>query len=184
MTPPPVLIYVRRGEAAAKCTIRPLRGTPGLVFHSWPPRPDALPPPSAVVLAPGATPLSAADASSPLVLLDASWRHAEKMLRLLQRLGPIPCWTPGDDEIYLKTGLADGFRVFALTDLSLDDVDAPRIAGLATPPAVLERLAPSGDWERIETAWDESRRELLLPFPLRPLHPVVLRTPVGGFPLA
>ena len=73
-------IVVRRGEAASKCTIRPLRGTPGLEFLRYP---LAAPCdfPGALLLAPGAAPLTAADASRPLLLLDASWRHARSMLR-------------------------------------------------------------------------------------------------------
>ena len=89
--PPPVHIYIRRGESAAKCTIRPLRGTPGLVFHPWPPRrPSDLPPPDALVLAPDAPPLTPADSAHPLVLLDASWRHTARMLRHLQQTSPAP----------------------------------------------------------------------------------------------
>ena len=80
-----VHIYVRRGEAAAKCTIRPLRGTAGLSFHAWPPRAETMPPEGALVLAPGGAPLGPGDAGVPLVLLDASWRHAAKMLNELQR---------------------------------------------------------------------------------------------------
>lgn len=82
---PPVLawVVVRRGEAAAKCTIRPLRGTPGLVFLRYPPpQPvSAADFPDALLLAPGAPALSAADAGRPLLLLDASWRHARSMAR-------------------------------------------------------------------------------------------------------
>ena len=76
-------IVVRRGEAASKCTIRPLRGTPGLVFLRYPPPSPVSPAdfPGAVLLAPGAPPLSLADASRPLLLLDASWRHARTMAK-------------------------------------------------------------------------------------------------------
>lgn len=84
-TPPPPLawIVVRRGEAASKCTIRPLRGTPGLVFLRYPPPRPATPAdfPDALLLAPGAPPLTAADATRPLLLLDASWRHARTMAK-------------------------------------------------------------------------------------------------------
>lgn len=75
---PPVLIVVRRGEDPAKCTVRPLRGTPGLDFLSYPLRqkPDLS---RHLLLAPGAPPLSPADAGRPLLFLDASWRHADKM---------------------------------------------------------------------------------------------------------
>ena len=78
-------IVIRRGEAASKCTIRPLRGTPGLEFIRYPlsaPRDF----PNALLLAPGAPPLTAADASRPLLLLDASWRHARTMARAFPAL--------------------------------------------------------------------------------------------------
>ena len=82
---PPVLAWVavRRGEAASKCTIRPLRGRPGLVFLRYPPpAPVAAGDfPGALLLTPGAPPLSAADAGRPLLLLDVSWRHARSMAR-------------------------------------------------------------------------------------------------------
>ena len=75
---PPVLIIVRRGEDPAKCSVRPLRGTPGLDFLPYPLRqkPDLS---RHLLLAPDAPPLVPADAGRPLLLLDASWRHAEKM---------------------------------------------------------------------------------------------------------
>ena len=140
--------------------------TPALVFHRGPEggRVAVL---AAASLRPGGF--------SPFCWLNE--KRKGQFLRLLQLLGPLPCWTPGDDEIYLKTGIADGFRVLVLTDLSLDDVETPRVAGLPSPPASLERLAPDGSWERVEAAWDERRHELLLPFPLRPLRPAVLRIP-------
>lgn len=82
---PPVLIIVRRGEDPAKCTVRPLRGSPGLAFRAYPLRqmPDLS---HHLLLAPDAPPLSPADAGRPLLLLDASWRHAAAMRRTL---GPI-----------------------------------------------------------------------------------------------
>ena len=80
---PPVLIVIRRGEDPAKCTVRPLRGTPGLDFLPYPlrRRPDLS---RHLLLAPDAPPLSAADAGRPLLLLDASWRHAATMRRAVE----------------------------------------------------------------------------------------------------
>ena len=79
----PVLIVIRRGEDPAKCTVRPLRGTPGLEFLPYPlrRRPDLS---RHLLLAPDAPPLSAADAGRPLLLLDASWRHAATMRRAVE----------------------------------------------------------------------------------------------------
>ena len=82
---PTALIIVRRGENRAKCTILPLRGTPGLEFLSYPlaATPDLS---RHLLLAPGAPPLTAADAGRPLLLLDANWRHAPVMRRVI---GPV-----------------------------------------------------------------------------------------------
>jgi pre-rRNA-processing protein TSR3 len=82
---PSALIVVRRGENRAKCTIQPLRGTPGLDFLAYPLA--ATPTLSRhLLLAPGAPPLTAADAGRPLLLLDANWRHAPAMRRAI---GPV-----------------------------------------------------------------------------------------------
>jgi pre-rRNA-processing protein TSR3 len=81
--PPAILIIIRRGEAPKKCTVRPLRGTPGLDFLPYPLRhkPDLS---RHLLLAPDAPPLSSADAGRPLLLLDASWRHAAAMRRAVE----------------------------------------------------------------------------------------------------
>ena len=79
----PVLIVVRRGEDPAKCTVRPLRGTPGLEFLPYPLRkkPDLS---RHLLLAPEAPPLCSADTGRPLLLLDASWRHAAAMRKAVE----------------------------------------------------------------------------------------------------
>ena len=81
--PPSILIIVRRGEDPAKCTVRPLRGTPGLDFLPYPLRqkPDFS---RHLLLAPDAPPLTPADANRPLLLLDASWRHAVSMRKAVE----------------------------------------------------------------------------------------------------
>lgn len=84
--PPPVLILVRRGEDPRQCSVRPLRGTPGLEFRSYPLRhtkPDLT---RHLLLAPDGPPLTSADAGRPLLLLDASWRQA---LRMQRAIGPV-----------------------------------------------------------------------------------------------
>jgi len=81
--PSPVLIIIRRGESRAKCTIQPLRGTPGLTFMPYPLRqkPDLS---QHLLLAPDAPVLTLADAGRPLLLLDANWRHAEKIRKTVE----------------------------------------------------------------------------------------------------
>lgn len=80
---PPILIVVRRGEDPRQCTVRPLRGTPGLDFQPYSLRhkPDLS---HHLLLAPDAPPLSLADAGRPLLLLDASWRHAAAMRQAVE----------------------------------------------------------------------------------------------------
>ncbi len=79
----PVLIIIRRGEARAKCTIQPLRGTPGLTFMPYPlhQKPDVS---KHLLLAPNAPVLTLADAGRPLLLLDANWHHAGKMRKAVE----------------------------------------------------------------------------------------------------
>lgn len=76
------LVIVHRGENRAKCTIHPLRGTPGLKFLRYPltEKPDLS---RYLLLAPDAPPLTIADAARPLLLLDASWHHAATMRRVI-----------------------------------------------------------------------------------------------------
>lgn len=82
---PSALIIVRRGEDPRKCTVRLLRGTPGLDILPYPlrRRPDLS---RHLLLAPDAQLLTIADAGRPLLLLDASWRHAAAMRRAI---GPV-----------------------------------------------------------------------------------------------
>ena len=117
-----VLIIVRRGEDRAQCTIQPLRGTPGLDFLRYPLRkkPDLS---RHLLLAPGAPPLTAADADRPLVLLDANWRHAAKMRKAIEpveaRSIPVGWRTayPRRSKIHADpdTGLATVEALFAAT---------------------------------------------------------------------
>ena len=115
--PPPVLIIVRRGEDPAKCSVRPLRGTTGLDFRPYPLRqkPDLS---RHLLLAPDTPPLSPADAGRPLLLLDASWRHAEKMRHAVEPVEPrsIP---PG-----WKTAYPRRSKIHADPDTGLATVDA------------------------------------------------------------
>ena len=117
-----VLIIVRRGEDRAQCTIQPLRGTPGLDFLRYPLRqkPDLS---RHLLLAPDAPPLTPAAAGRPLLLLDANWRHAEKMRKAVEpieaRSIPVGWRTayPRRSKIHADpdTGLATVEALFAAT---------------------------------------------------------------------
>jgi len=78
-----ILIIVRRGERPARCTIRPLRGTPGLDILLYPLR-QKRDLSRYLLLAPGAPPLTLADACRPLLLLDANWHRAAKMRKAIE----------------------------------------------------------------------------------------------------
>ena len=114
------LIVVRRRENRVKCTIQPLRGTPGLEFVNYPLR-TQLDLSRHLLLAPEAPPLTAADAGRPLLLLDGSWRHAAQMRKAI---GPvearaIPCaWRTAYPRVSKvqadpETGLATVEALFA-----------------------------------------------------------------------
>ncbi len=116
------LIIVRRGENRARCTIQPLRGTPGLDFLLYPLR-QKVDLSRHLLLAPDAPPLTTADAGRPLLLLDANWRDAAKMRHAIEpveaRSIP-PGWQtayPRHSKIHADpdTGLATVEALFAAT---------------------------------------------------------------------
>lgn len=77
MTSPPTLILVHPRERKAKCTVRPLKGTPGIEFRQFPlkqPIPEGY-----VRLGLGGPLLSAEDQASGLLILDGTWRWAGRM---------------------------------------------------------------------------------------------------------
>ena len=78
-----VFIVVRRRENRVKCSIQPLRGTPGLEFHYYPLR-QKYDFSRHILLAPAAPPLTDADVGRPLLLLDASWRQAMTMRKAVE----------------------------------------------------------------------------------------------------
>jgi pre-rRNA-processing protein TSR3 len=77
---PPTIIVRHSHEKAHKCSVLPLRGRPDLIFLNYP---VTHRPPLAgyVRLSADGPPLSVADASAGLLLLDGSWRWATSMTR-------------------------------------------------------------------------------------------------------
>ncbi len=76
--PPPTILVVHPKERASKCTVAPLRGREGFVFWNFPNRgPESLE--GYVRLGIGGPLLSEDDADKGLLVLDGSWRWAEKM---------------------------------------------------------------------------------------------------------
>jgi rRNA small subunit aminocarboxypropyltransferase len=77
-----VLILRDGREAAAKCSLTPLRGLAGLRFQSWRPE-ERYAVGKRVLLHPEGELLSAADAGCDLLLLDCAWRRVPLMLASL-----------------------------------------------------------------------------------------------------
>lgn len=96
-----------------------------------------------------------------------------QLLEIFERFGGLPWHFPGDDEILLKTGKAEGYEIALLIDLSLDDVPEVRLAGPAEKAASVETLLPDGKWEPAQFVRDGG--ELRISRALRPLRPLVLR---------
>lgn len=78
--PLPTVLVVHPREKRSKCSIEPLRGTPGFVFWRFPRRgPEPLD--HYVRLGMGGPLLSPADNAAGLLLLDGTWRLAARMER-------------------------------------------------------------------------------------------------------
>lgn len=80
---PPTIIVVHPREKRSKCSVEPLRGRAGFVFWSFPERGHE-PLGGYIRLGFGGVPLSDADASRGLLVLDATWRLAKRMENLYQ----------------------------------------------------------------------------------------------------
>lgn len=83
---PAVTIIRHRGESPQKCSLTPLRGAPGFAFHPYPA--PGLDVSGHLRLAVDGPLLSAGDADRPLLLLDGSWRRAERMHRVYAHVTP------------------------------------------------------------------------------------------------
>ncbi len=79
---PPTIIFRHRRENLKKCSLRGLEGRDDLRFFTYPS--DMLPPvPNYILLTMDGPALSKKDCASGLLLLDGTWRYAEKMQRQL-----------------------------------------------------------------------------------------------------
>mgnify|MGYP001093494950 CR=1 FL=1 len=77
---PPTIIVVHRRERRSKCSVEPLRSQPGFQFLTYPQDEDPIPD-GYVRLGLGGKILTPDDASRGLLVLDATWRLAEKLER-------------------------------------------------------------------------------------------------------
>lgn len=75
---PPTIIVVHRRENRKKCSVEPLRERTGFIFWTYPDNgPESLA--GYVRLGIGGPLLSVADSTSGLLVIDATWRLAERM---------------------------------------------------------------------------------------------------------
>ncbi len=82
---PPTIIVVHPREKRSKCTVESLRGRDGFVFWTFPDRgPEPLG--GYVRLAMEGPMISPADATRGLLLLDGTWRLAERMEKFFREL--------------------------------------------------------------------------------------------------
>jgi pre-rRNA-processing protein TSR3 len=82
---PPTIIVVHPRERRSKCTIEPLRGREGFVFWTFPERgPEPLD--DYVRLGVGGPPLSTDDQNRGLLVLDGTWRLADRMEKFFRHV--------------------------------------------------------------------------------------------------
>jgi pre-rRNA-processing protein TSR3 len=82
---PPTIIVVHPREKRSKCTVEPLRGRPGFVFWTFP---DQGPEPldNYVRLGIGGELLSPGDTNRGLLVLDGTWRLADRMDKFFRQV--------------------------------------------------------------------------------------------------
>jgi pre-rRNA-processing protein TSR3 len=79
---PPTVIIRHRLENLKKCSLRGLETRPDFVFFTYPYQKESFPHlQNYLILTLDAPPLTLADASYGLLILDATWRYASKMLK-------------------------------------------------------------------------------------------------------
>lgn len=118
-TLPPTIIVVHPKERASKCTVAPLRGREGFVFWKFPKRgPQSLE--NHVRLGIGGPLISAGDVHRGLLVLDGTWKIAERMEREFADVPvrSLPAWKtayPRTSKLYQDpdTGLATVEAIFA-----------------------------------------------------------------------
>ena len=87
----PTIIVVHPKEKRSKCSVEPLRGRPDLIFWTFPHR-GAESLADYVRLGLNGPPLTAADSSRGLLLLDGTWRLAERMEQDYQNVPVRSLW--------------------------------------------------------------------------------------------
>ncbi|MGZ0166991.1 MAG: hypothetical protein ACKVII_23960 [Planctomycetales bacterium] len=90
---PPTVIVIHPREKRSKCSVEPLRGKDDFIFWKFPDR-GSEPIDGYVRLGIGGPELSADDASKGLLVLDGTWRLAQKMEPFYEELPvrTLPAW--------------------------------------------------------------------------------------------
>lgn len=116
---PPTIIVVHQKEKRRKCTVEPLRGRPDFEFRTYPLEEAPLPE-NYVRLGLGGPILSVDDASHGLLVLDATWKLADRMAWKyesvpLRTLPPVETAYPRTSKIYSdpSSGLATIEAIYA-----------------------------------------------------------------------
>ncbi len=144
MRRPHVLILRDPRESAAKCSLTPLRGMPGIEFRSFDPQ-ARVPAKDRVLLHPDGEEISAADRGRDLLVLDSNWRRLPKLVAslegqpLLRRLPPLRTAYPRRSRIHSdpQDGLASVEALWAALAL-LGDSRPELLAGYHFREAFLD----------------------------------------------
>ncbi len=80
---PPTVVLRHKKENLNKCSLRGLEQREDFLFYTYP-MPKLHPLPNYVLLSFDGEPLTKADADKGLLILDATWRYAEKMLNFVE----------------------------------------------------------------------------------------------------
>lgn len=97
---PPTVILRHNRENLKKCSLRGLETRSDLVFYSYPLKIELPPLSNYAVLALDAPPLSREDAHLGLLLIDGTWRYAEKMFKALTPPFKVRSLPPGAKTAY------------------------------------------------------------------------------------
>ncbi len=112
----PTIIVVHPREKRRKCTVAHLRGAPGFVFWKFP-KTGSEPLDNYVRLGLDGPPLSRADADRGLLILDGTWR-------LAQRMEPTFAQVPARSLPPIKTAYPRSSKVFDDPDQGLATIEA------------------------------------------------------------
>jgi hypothetical protein len=96
------------------------------------------------------------------------------LLDIFRRFGKLDWYIPGDQEIMLRSGVADGEEILMLLNLSLDDCECIKICctGDRQISGICE-LTPDGEWAALP--WSRNGEKVTIDRELRPLRPLLLK---------